>query len=39
MAKGPLQAEHRALGEWEALGDRVEKAVQAATDAHFEGKS
>ncbi len=38
VAKGPLRAEHRALDEHQALGDRVERAVQAATDAHFENK-
>ncbi|MEL7155812.1 MAG: LLM class flavin-dependent oxidoreductase [Actinomycetota bacterium] len=35
VAKGPVRAEHKAIGEWEALGNRVEQAVQAATDAHF----
>jgi limonene 1,2-monooxygenase len=35
LAKGPLRAEQRAIGEWEELGDRVEQAVQAASDAHF----
>lgn len=38
VAKGPVRAEHRAIGEWESLGNRVEKAVQAATDAHFDAK-
>jgi limonene 1,2-monooxygenase len=38
VAKGPVQAEHRAIGEWESLGNRVEQAVQAATDAHFDNK-
>jgi limonene 1,2-monooxygenase len=28
-------AEQTAIGEWEVLGDRVERAVQAATDRHF----
>lgn len=28
-------AEQTAIGEWETLGDRVERAVQAATDRHF----
>lgn len=37
LAKGPIRAEQRAIGQWEELGDRVERAVQAATDAHFEG--
>ncbi len=36
LAKGPLRAEHRSIGEWQTLGDRVERAVQAATDAHFD---
>lgn len=31
-------AEQIAIGEWEVLGDRVEKAVQAATDRHFGAK-
>ncbi|MCC6437683.1 MAG: LLM class flavin-dependent oxidoreductase [Acidimicrobiales bacterium] len=35
LAAGPVQAEQRAIGEWESLGDRVERAVQAATDRHF----
>jgi len=35
LAKGPLRMEQRAIGEWESLGNRVEKAVQAATDSHF----
>ncbi len=38
VAKGPLRSEQRAMAQWEELGDRVEKAVQAATDSHFEGK-
>ncbi|MEZ5226792.1 MAG: hypothetical protein R2710_08970 [Acidimicrobiales bacterium] len=28
-------AEQTAIGEWEELGDRVERAVQDATDRHF----
>ncbi|MEY2973619.1 MAG: hypothetical protein RIR49_39 [Actinomycetota bacterium] len=35
MARGPVEAEQRAIGEWESLGDRVERAVAAATEAHF----
>ncbi|MDA0202469.1 MAG: LLM class flavin-dependent oxidoreductase [Actinomycetota bacterium] len=35
MAAGPIEAEKRAIGEWESLGDRVERAVAAATEAHF----
>lgn len=35
LAKGPLRGEERAIGEWESLGNRVEKAVQAATDSNF----
>jgi len=35
MASGPIDAEQRAIGEWESLGDRVERAVAAATEAHF----
>ncbi len=35
LAAGPLQAEERAIGEWESLGDRVERAVAAATERHF----
>ncbi|MDH4277307.1 MAG: LLM class flavin-dependent oxidoreductase [Acidimicrobiia bacterium] len=35
LARGPVRAQNRAIGEWEALGDRVERAVQAATDRHF----
>lgn len=38
MAKGPLTAQDRAIGEWEALGDRVERAVAAATERHFSQK-
>ncbi len=35
LARGPISAQNRAIGEWESLGNRVERAVQAATDAHF----
>jgi limonene 1,2-monooxygenase len=35
LSKGTVRAEQRAIGEWDSLGDRVERAVQAATDAHF----
>ncbi len=35
LARGPVEAEQRAIGEWESLGDRVERAVAAATEAHF----
>lgn len=38
LAKGPLAAEERAIGEWESLGDRVERAVAAATERHFAGR-
>ena len=31
----PRRSEDRAIAQWEELGDRVERAVQAATDAHF----
>ena len=29
-----IAAEQRAIGEWEELGDRVERAVAAATEKH-----
>jgi limonene 1,2-monooxygenase len=35
LARGPVTAENRAIGEWESLGDRVERAVAAATERHF----
>ncbi len=35
LAAGPVQAEQRAIDEWESLGDRVERAVAAATERHF----
>jgi limonene 1,2-monooxygenase len=35
LAAGPLHAEQRAIDEWESLGDRVERAVAAATERHF----
>ncbi len=35
LAKGPMKAQDRAIGEWESLGDRVERAVAAATERHF----
>lgn len=35
LARGPVEAEQRAIGEWESLGDRVERAVAAATERHF----
>jgi limonene 1,2-monooxygenase len=35
VARGPVVAEQRAIGEWESLGDRVERAVAAATERHF----
>jgi limonene 1,2-monooxygenase len=35
LAAGPLTAEQRAISEWESLGDRVERAVAAATERHF----
>jgi limonene 1,2-monooxygenase len=35
LAAGPVTAEQRAIGEWESLGDRVERAVAAATERHF----
>jgi limonene 1,2-monooxygenase len=38
MARGPLTAQDRAIGEWESLGDRVERAVAAATERHFSQK-
>jgi limonene 1,2-monooxygenase len=38
MARGPLSAQDRAIGEWESLGDRVERAVAAATERHFSQK-
>lgn len=31
-------AEQTAIGEWESLGDRVERAVQDATDRHLKGE-
>ena len=39
VAKGPKRSEDRAIREHASLGDRVERAVQAATDAHFESAS
>lgn len=38
LAKGPLRAQDRAISEHAALGDRVERAIQTATEAHFDGK-
>ena len=38
MARGPLSAQSRAIGEWESLGDRVERAVAAATERHLSQK-
>jgi limonene 1,2-monooxygenase len=38
MARGPLSAQDRAIGEWESLGDRVERAVAAATERHLSQK-
>ena len=38
MARGPMAAEDRAIGEWESLGDRVERAVAAATERHLSQK-
>ncbi len=35
VAQGPKWSEQRAIGQWEELGDRVERAVAAATEAHF----
>ena len=35
VADGPKWAEQRAIGQWDELGDRVERAVAAATEAHF----
>ncbi len=36
VATGPKRSEDRAIRQHKELGNRVEKAVQAATDAHFE---
>lgn len=35
LAQGSLAAERRAIAQWESLGDRVERAVAAATERHF----
>jgi limonene 1,2-monooxygenase len=34
LASRTIAAENRAIGEWQALGDRVERAVAAATERH-----
>jgi limonene 1,2-monooxygenase len=39
LARGPVAAENRAIGEWESLGDRVERAVAAATERHFANRT
>lgn len=38
MAQGPVTAENRAIGDWELLGDRVERAVAAAVERHLAQK-
>jgi len=35
VAQGPKRAEDRAISKWQEHGDRVEKAVAAATEAHY----
>jgi limonene 1,2-monooxygenase len=39
LARGPVTAENRAIGEWESLGDRVERAVAAATERHVASRN
>jgi limonene 1,2-monooxygenase len=34
LARKTVAAEQRAIGEWEELGDRVDRAVAAATERH-----
>ena len=38
LARKTIAAEQRAIGEWEELGDRVERAVSAATERHHAEK-
>lgn len=39
LARGPLTAQDRAIDQWESLGDRVERAVAAATERHFSART